>query len=519
MSHTLLKIGEGYKCSVCTQTWKAKPRSACPGIPVYEWGKQPDHLVFQRDLLPKGLKLADGQQHRGVMGSNHYKLYDINEAVPHGLTIDFGNSKYAFLDTASGFDIYRICGTKVSVQYADTYLTVRLDDGYSYRHSLGLYDFKKIVSRIAELFVDVILPNARKSESEEAADMIARALTGRFKEHWRRIITQIVPHEVERLARLMWSSALSDTGVIHFPELYQEEHAFLYRDLIKYHAARLAVLGLHMFATPHNHELAAALEPQQYRNAILKELRDWRKVFAPTVPNKALNKTLDKLPVGISPSQITRMSVMHLEKPITSRLHLSFALIGAEHHHWGLHEHIVLSASDELIKAASALVRVPLTAKSRLRDIGEVVRVILDYPEAFAGDLLGLARHSVEWHGETHIRIARGLPDDYLLPAPKADLADLTQQGITLLATAGEVYEEGKQMHHCVGSYASKAAQGECYLFHVEYEGERATVEMSPRGYALQAYGPSNTKNGACEFGVKALEAAFSHPQTRGIAG
>lgn len=215
MSHTLLKIGEGYKCSVCTQTWKSKPRSECPGVIVYEWGKQPEHLIFHRDLFPKGLKLADGQQHSAVMGSNHYRLYDINEAVPHGLNIDFGNSKYAFLDTDDGFDIYRVCGTKVSVRYANTYIEVWCNNARTWRHNLGLYDFKRIVKQIADLFVDVVLPSAKKSEAEDAAEMIARALTSRFKTHWQRIITQIVPKDVEVLARKMWSSALErDVGLL-----------------------------------------------------------------------------------------------------------------------------------------------------------------------------------------------------------------------------------------------------------------------------------------------------------------
>lgn len=509
MSHTLLKIGDGYKCSVCTQTWRGKPRSVCPGVIVYEWGKQPEHLVLQRDLFAKGLKLAEGQQHVGVAGSNSYRLYDINEAVPHGLKIDFGNSKYAFLDVEDGFDIYRVCGTQICVRYADTYIKV-WQGGYSnFRQGSGLYDFKGIVQRIAELFVAAIMPSAKKSEAEEAAEMIARALTSRFKTHWRRIITDIVPKDVELVARKMWSSALSDAEVLHYPELYQEEHAFLYRDLIQFHAARLAMLKVHVFASFNHRELEMQGKTNAHHTAVLKDLCDWRKWFAPTVPNKALNKTLDKLPVGISPRQIVRMSVMHLEKPITTRLHISFALSGSEHYHWGLHERIVLSASDELIKAAAEAIGRRLTAKSKLRDISDTVNLILDYPQAFTGDLLGLARRSAAWHEETHTKIERGLSDNHLLPVPNIDLDHLKEQGITLLATAGDVYEEGKRMHHCVGSYASKAAEGHCYLFHVEYNGERATIEISPRGYALQGYGPTNAKNAACEYGAKQLEAAF----------
>lgn len=64
-------------------------------------------------------------------------------------------------------------------------------------------------------------------------------------------------------------------------------------------------------------------------------------------------------------------------------------------------------------------------------------------------------------------------------------------------------------MRHCIGSYASKAARGQCFLFHAEIEGESASIEVSNRGIIQQAYGFANSKNKACEHGSKRIAEAF----------
>ena len=36
-------------------------------------------------------------------------------------------------------------------------------------------------------------------------------------------------------------------------------------------------------------------------------------------------------------------------------------------------------------------------------------------------------------------------------------------------------------MHHCVGSYAHQVAKGDCYIYHVEADGEKATLQLNKR--------------------------------------
>ncbi len=68
-------------------------------------------------------------------------------------------------------------------------------------------------------------------------------------------------------------------------------------------------------------------------------------------------------------------------------------------------------------------------------------------------------------------------------------------ESVVYLQNARALIIEGKEMHHCVGSYANAAAAGECFIYKV-LAPERATVEVSvdARGRAriAQAKGPCN---------------------------
>jgi len=63
-------------------------------------------------------------------------------------------------------------------------------------------------------------------------------------------------------------------------------------------------------------------------------------------------------------------------------------------------------------------------------------------------------------------------------------------------------------MNHCVGSrsYIEKAVNGSCYIFHLDYQDQTATVEVDRWGNVVQANGPSNKANVASAYGSKALD-------------
>ena len=60
-------------------------------------------------------------------------------------------------------------------------------------------------------------------------------------------------------------------------------------------------------------------------------------------------------------------------------------------------------------------------------------------------------------------------------------------------------------MDHCIATYAGNAINGISFLFHVNHKNEAASVEVDDTGAVLQAWGPSNTKNSASQWGQKML--------------
>ena len=60
-------------------------------------------------------------------------------------------------------------------------------------------------------------------------------------------------------------------------------------------------------------------------------------------------------------------------------------------------------------------------------------------------------------------------------------------------------------MKHCIATYAERAVRGDCYLFHVEYDNQHASVEVDLYGQVRQARGPRNTCNRACVYGQRVL--------------
>jgi hypothetical protein len=58
--------------------------------------------------------------------------------------------------------------------------------------------------------------------------------------------------------------------------------------------------------------------------------------------------------------------------------------------------------------------------------------------------------------------------------------------GVRFLDSVAAIADEGAAMGHCAASYAESAVRGECYLFHVEHDGELATAEVAPDGRVVQ---------------------------------
>jgi hypothetical protein len=94
----------------------------------------------------------------------------------------------------------------------------------------------------------------------------------------------------------------------------------------------------------------------------------------------------------------------------------------------------------------------------------------------------------------------RFLPSAFSCQIPRPE-----NPNIKFLKNYKEVVNEGKEMEHCVASYAEKAVLGDCYLFHVDHNGVPATVEVSPTGFVKQSYSKRDKVNEASEYAKSEL--------------
>ena len=405
-------------------------------------------------------------------------------------------SKYTITDIPGGFLVQREGGLEVGVTYGETYLRVGTSN-------VAIYQYPSMVDAVAEWFMDNMIKGyLNKRKREEGMAMIARALSKRMKPHWQRLVNEFVPKEVGDLARQMWASVHGDADILHRPELYTEEYKHLRSDLLKYHACRLIA--------KREENLRHRFEDDPLHLRLIDRMQHWRELYARNVISpKAFNKTLDKLPRALSFKTIDQLANVHLVQPITNRLHLIAVLCGAEHFHWYMHERTVLNASPAMLQEAGELVGWTVKSSARTSRIKDVVTYVLDYPAPFNGDFIGLARRSHEWHQENYnTAVDARLPADTVLPLLALDYPALAEKGVQPLRTVGEVVEEGDRMQHCVGSYAHRAYVGHSFLFHVEHNNHKATIELSAGGAVQQAYGPRNTVNDACSWGSEALRLA-----------
>jgi hypothetical protein len=87
------------------------------------------------------------------------------------------------------------------------------------------------------------------------------------------------------------------------------------------------------------------------------------------------------------------------------------------------------------------------------------------------------------------------------LPIPLPEVA-----GIKFLSTVEELLEEASSMDNCLASYAQVACMGWGFYFHVEKDGEAATIEVMRDGRVRQAAGPRNRQNSAARWGARVLQ-------------
>jgi hypothetical protein len=210
---------------------------------------------------------------------------------------------------------------------------------------------------------------------------------------------------------------------------------------------------------------------------------------------------------------------VELSRPVTSAVELSAICLSARlrsRADAGQLQRILLDAREEEITRALERVgrQLAVPDDAAAIDLERVLRYLADMPEPHCGRLGGLVAKAIEWHRAWNRRslaealAAAGFQStegilDVPTRRPPFALPDVS--GIRFLRTVEDVALEGQRMNHCVVTRARAALRGDCDLFHVEHQGEQATVELSKHGNVIEAGGPRNLRNRAVTWGRDVL--------------
>ena len=465
-----------------------------------------------------------------------------------------GPSKYRVTEYAHGFRIEGPDRPPVQVWCRPTLLDVDVPSfpgGPSQR--FGLFEFYKLNAAVAEGLMREWQPPRRDRRlwshcRHWAVTQTQRAINSRVHEQWHRLLGTLDP-TVVAVHRAIFAATLGAAEVAMDRELYR--HPYLVRDIIRYRAAAVAAryvaglgerarekrvvtspqaVGLRTFAA----ELGVDVEIRAGQDAgfsglvshdettdsdrlgrFVDDLQDWRGLFSPTGKSyRSLNRTLMRLPGGVPPGLVCLLNELRLGHPLLHRAELILATLFAADPRPGRKRKIGAFARARVLQIREALRRVAAHTRNdlifrRTRDLRFLVTFLLDYPDDHRGSLVGLAHKAIRWHQHELVRERRRILKQYgaatrLAPPPVIPPADAN---IRFLATVEDVTAEGEALEHCIASYIPGAVEGGCYLFHVDYRGESASLMVDRRGLVVQAGGPRNRRNRASVWGTRTLAA------------
>jgi len=327
-----------------------------------------------------------------------------------------------------------------------------------------------------------------------------KSLAKRMKEIWNKKNNEIVAEDIRLLHKKLFSvsSGKGYNSVLRKILENKEKYEYLIKDLINYRAARA---------------LAANMSDSYFLE------NDWKDIFG--VNTGAMRKTAMNLP-GVPYFYASRFceTGRALPEPALTRIRfMAYAeAVRINDARWDGFSKVILRSTDEEIKTAIRMVwkytnDVPKCGFKSTKYIDRALQFIYDYNDPIGKwNMIGLAKRCIQYHDdlanhrrdEEAERLKRlGIKLEQPTKLPPAPLPEIEE--IKFLGTYGDVVEEGRKMGHCIASYADQAIRGQSFLFHVDYEGEMASVEVTPYGQVRQSHGPYNQSNKASKYGQKVL--------------
>jgi hypothetical protein len=309
-----------------------------------------------------------------------------------------------------------------------------------------------------------------------------------------------------------------------------------------------ALIPVHLIRDIQNYKLAAAilhliikfqtdvagLVFNSYEELILSQAEKWMTLLSDTGEQyRALNKTIANWR-GAVPKNLGKLKSLHLIKPIGSlQARMLLALLTSridEESKTAFAALIQNSAPSDI----SMILKFPQLGGANARRGGESVEeAFFNYVAdserlenasyAKMKSLIGVWNRAYRIHEEDRQRRAaqQRISDEHArkgkeewmktkakpLPFPLPEEKEGKKDGGTLrfLDTVQAIHDESTLMDHCIHSYSRSAVMGDCFLFHVEYQGEMASAEVLSNGRVNQIRGPHNHRNEACTYAERKL--------------
>lgn len=367
----------------------------------------------------------------------------------------------------------------------------------------------KYISRIMNNLMDGykarnLKPLASRAKMQSREQGILASVVKKYSKMWgRRIASQIrkLQASVEQSKVRLEQFVFSTVGPKKFADVMRNisicnvedrDRKYFEADLLKYRAIIYSIAG-------NNYTRF------DYNPSWIKNMTEGANVFA--------KQTLMALPGALRSDQVERIDTkfrgVSLPK-ILSSIELKYFLVSGKF----FQEKDIRSAA-KLYVSHTRIGKVDFRKNMIYQNIVIFVSDYVRHQEGeHKGSLTGLMRKSIQWHREhRYAQLKSVFGDDKETAKPPLFLMEATvsKKDIVFLDTVAAVRQEGVLMGHCVASYADRAVQGYCYLFHIEHCGEMATVEIAPIYYAMnkaqlpkltlrQSHGPHNKPNKASKW-------------------
>jgi hypothetical protein len=334
----------------------------------------------------------------------------------------------------------------------------------------------------------------------------AKCLNRRILNEWQRVTNSFDP-TLQKVHKRFFSLACGKGYWENVKAILKENNPYIVSDILSYKSAAVAILF----------------------DSTEKWKQDWAFSFAKDdIKYHSLMRTLMNVPNGIIYGMMPNLKNFYLPEPTFTPIRMmAYTCLPDTRYNSQVPElmKVILRSTDEDIRKGIRLMwhYFPSTVSSGFRSKREIVRALMliyDYTGSIGKwDISGLAKRSEQWHHDLALQQRmrdeeqerQRLEDNkaYAEKMKKLKAANTMLPNIPLpanehirfLDTYASVLDEGVLMNHCIAQYAERAVDGASYLFHVDYNGEMASVEVNPKGYVIQSYGPRDKINSASKYG------------------